>query len=1433
MDEAPAYLAAHSMTGHHNSLSMQPYTNGKVPDDFSTARSHLFCFSSIERLGVRRVMNSYLDYLESAETPRGDDFLKDFSYTLGCRRSNMEWKGVIVANSTEELVSKLKSADQGSFKRSTRDKAPSICFVFCGQGSQWAGMGRDLIGFEAFRESLSAASYFMSIYLGSQFNLLDELFATEENSRISEPDVSQPATTALQVALVDLLSALSIKPNYVVGHSSGEIAAAYASGSITREAAWEIAYWRGAAAASLGLKAPRLEGRMLAVGMSLEEANAYIEPAQRFVQVACINSPRSVTLSGRADKISFIAEELRDKGVFSRMLPVKTAYHSDHMKLVENDYRKRIAHVEARKHRPSVTMLSSLTGQTVDGEQLEASYWVNNMLSPVNFLGAVREMTKLPAPRRPSIFVEIGPRASLRTPTLDILTDADSSLKPIMMSALERGIDGETSFLQVVGDLWARGYAVDLKYAFTRSVCRHAPKCLTDLPPYPWNHDKTYWHESHLGEANRFRKYPRQDLIGAPTADSVPFQPRWRGFLRLSENPWLQDHQVQKTIIYPAAGMVAIVLEAAKQISSESSGILGYEISNMKIEKAMIVPSTSHGLETALNMKLSETDDGKGDVGSPTGSAEFSIYSKQLDGPWERNASGFLKVRYLDDSWDLVLRSHNAAYQNAGAACTEAMAPRQLYELLDTVGMNYGFLFQNIVDVRKGTGSCVSKIRIPDTKAKMPAQFEYPHLLHPATLDSMFQTLFAIDPVPMVPTFIESLFVSADIADTRTGHEEYFAGHSTARRLGVKDAQADIVMRLGQTQSHVIVKGLVLTSLADSTPEDGGFLPNHRNLCTEIVWKEDVAFSNQWPVPLLDYVGLWAHKYPGVSILQVGGACSLTLVILDHLAPVQRGPFKLSRFTIANLDPPAADRTIRLVANTPVAQAVEVVKIDGSEPLADFDLVLVDHTAAIETDHLKKHLRPNGRMLKIASHDGTVLAEPVENTNLHSPQETLDVVILHPERCSVDIRWLISWLLEYAARQGLGEMEFSAVSRHQIAENPSLVSDRIVLSLLDFDMDGEHGSSIFEWREADFDFFHAVQKTAGGIVWLTQGAQMQCQNPRASPIVGLARTLMSEDPLKTIVSLDLDIKSQIDCKETCDMILFVLSRTFADGARGGVREMEYTEKNGRLYIPRLDLVRSLNELIEGGDGSNVKETTFYTEDTDPTALKLTITKPGPKSDGVCFTEVDRRHLGPLDVEIAFNRTILSFLDTENALGHTIDSTVGMDIVGHVVRKGDLVVGLKTGDQVMALVSGGAIQSSVIVDSCFVTPFKPGLVPSCLVSAHFALFHTGRARGGSTVLVHAGASTHGFAAMQLCFLVGAEVFVTVMGSNVAGQRDMLEKTGLPSHYIIDANSGSFVDVISERTRGRGVDIVYNPTQEHVDLGAACVRRSKFGIYLYTN
>ncbi|KAI1392245.1 ketoacyl-synt-domain-containing protein [Hypoxylon trugodes] len=921
MDDAASYLARRGLPAYHNTTILENAPDSSALQSskdmplFNSAlhrlteadkkiksgsRTHLFVFSAHEQKVLSRMLKGYASYIGEKVDHMPLNFMEDLAYTLGCRRTKLQWRTSIVARSPEELVMKLGDMQPRDFTRASKDETIKVALIFGGQGAQWFAMGRELLGFGIFFQSIADATSYLKNDMKCSFDILEELIRDEESSRVNRPDISQPATTAIQVALVDLLTSyFGVSPSSVCGHSSGEIAAAYALGALSREDAWELAFHRGRCAEALQHSKDEniMEGSMLAVGLSASEVQAYMHvDDNRRVVVACINSPNSVTLSGDKDIILQVQANLQAAGIFNRILLVGVAYHSHHMKYCEDSYLGSIAHIKPERPGRRVvryphsqygmartnglhqgaelkdssseslppTMYSSVTGHAISWEQLHPEYWVRNMVSPVRFSDAMHQMVSAEGDGKPNIIIECSPHSSLQGPIRQIL-DAEEKLtqQPSYSSALHRGKDAAVSVLEMAGKLWSLGCDVAMPWVVMRDIRPSLPRLLIDLPKYPWNHDNTYWYESHLSRANRFQVHGRYDLIGRPTMDSIPSHPRWRGFFRISENPWIQDHQVQKTIIYPAGGMITMVLEAAKQVASEN--VSGIEITQFSIQKAMIIPGTLHGLEYVLNLNkradqtavTSAWSAGSSLAPVTPATFEFSICSKQLDGPWEEHGKGFVTIHYRQPAGGARVEHQNLrdrllqtdryyqAYLDAKNNCDELVAPRQLYETLDVIGMNYGPLFRNISSLFRRENFCVSTIRIPDTKSVMPANFEYPHIIHPATLDAIFQTAFAIDSEPMVPSLVGSLYISAEShALSEIGKD--LVVHTQAVRQGLRGASASLTVSDSSWSDEfaprspplIIIKDLNFTALIPNPASiENVFLSNHRNLCSEIAWE--------------------------------------------------------------------------------------------------------------------------------------------------------------------------------------------------------------------------------------------------------------------------------------------------------------------------------------------------------------------------------------------------------------------------------------------------------------------------------------------------------------------------------------------------------------------------------------------------------------------
>lgn len=399
-----------------------------------------------------------------------------------------------------------------------------------------------------------------------------------DNIRLSEPRFAQPLCTILQVALVELLQSLGIRPATVVGHSSEEIAAAYAAGAINRQAAWKLAYYRGVVSTELvnsSTDGPR--GAMIAVGLSEAAVRPYIQDILRdspradpILVVACINSPRNTTVSGDEDLVHALRAALDRNSVFARVLKVSIAYHSPHMLRVAQAYQDSIGIIkpgDAIFSSHPATMVSSVTGESITTIALrDNAYWVRNMVSTVRFSEAIeiicRNSTKKP-PRKKidlshraniplSDILEIGPHSTLQGPIREISEHVTSSLasstpkKTVAYHAmLIRGQPGTNTTLEVLGKLHCLGYNVDLSTLDNTLASQGAAaRTLHSLPGYPFDHSKTYWEEPRVSKNIRMLSQPHNELIGLPCADWNPLEPRWRNTLKVSLMPWLADHKV-------------------------------------------------------------------------------------------------------------------------------------------------------------------------------------------------------------------------------------------------------------------------------------------------------------------------------------------------------------------------------------------------------------------------------------------------------------------------------------------------------------------------------------------------------------------------------------------------------------------------------------------------------------------------------------------------------------------------------------------------------------------------------------------------------------------------------------------------------------------------------------------------------------------------
>lgn len=411
-----------------------------------------------------------------------------------------------------------------------------------------------------------------------------ELKRSELSTKLHRPFLSQPLCTAIQVALVDLLRTWHVVPTAVCGHSSGEIAAAYCAGALTRETAWKIAYFRGIVAEKLsagaGGGAPTIPTTMMSVGLSQEQVLPYLA-SEEDVSVACINSPINVTLSGTQSSIDRLFQRFDKEEIFAKKLTVKIGYHSKAMLPGTAEYRCMLGQIEwpvkllepsvedtSTAAHPKIAFYSSVTGEYIPSLATlhGPAYWVENLVSPVQFARAFAAMvastsTSSDSGKKPDsrhrVFIEIGPQPALRRPVQDnlsqLLGPGTTGSWRYVAALKSRTIADSRSLMELMGELWASGVDINLGSAnFDSTIIRSSmtqPCLLVDLPSYPFSRAKEYWEESRLSRNYAFRPYRRHALLGIRDKDWNPTEPSWKNTLRVQENSWMSDHAVSATFI--------------------------------------------------------------------------------------------------------------------------------------------------------------------------------------------------------------------------------------------------------------------------------------------------------------------------------------------------------------------------------------------------------------------------------------------------------------------------------------------------------------------------------------------------------------------------------------------------------------------------------------------------------------------------------------------------------------------------------------------------------------------------------------------------------------------------------------------------------------------------------------------------------------------
>ena len=646
--------------------------------------------SARDKEALQAIAGSYIDFLSGS-----DISLQDLYHSLTARRSHHPHRLAVVTGSPANMRDQLQQfvAEEPPTTlltgRTTTQEDHKLVFVYTGMGPQWWAMGHELLETESvFREAVTQCDRLFQEQFG--WSLLDVWLVDEAQSRMDQPEVAQPANFALQIGLTELWRSWGLKPDAVVGHSVGEVAAAYAAGVLNLEQAIQVCYHRSRLQQTING-----QGRMLATGLSEDQAQELLAELEGLISIASINSRSSVVLSGDPVALEEIAGFLDQENIFQRFLHVQVAYHSYQMEPLQTELLESFQGLTPQP--PRLPLYSTVTGRRVTDVACDAAYWWGNVRQPVRLAEA---LGKLIADDYHT-FIEVGPHPVLGAYIREELMAGQAEGQ--IFASLHRQKSERSALLEAVGGLYCKGYPVDWERLSP------GPGGYVKLPSYPWQRD-SYFFES---EASR------EDRLGSTEHPLLGNRLRIAGHVWETEIndlyfPYLKDHLIEDALVFPGAAYVEIGLALDRVMSGERSTVL----EELVFHRALILDlQVNHVLQTEMDDK-----DQTFTIASTTEGERTS---------WTVHATG----RLLQG--DMGAPPEPLDLDAIRRRCVEPLDIDAQYQELHDRGHRYGADFRCVQQIWRGTDEILAEIKGYDDA-------DASYRLHPVVLDAAFQALIAV-----------------------------------------------------------------------------------------------------------------------------------------------------------------------------------------------------------------------------------------------------------------------------------------------------------------------------------------------------------------------------------------------------------------------------------------------------------------------------------------------------------------------------------------------------------------------------------------------------------------------------------------------------------------------------------------------------------------
>ncbi|KAM0421170.1 hypothetical protein ACHAPT_011062 [Fusarium lateritium] len=1433
-------------------------TNGVNGKQAETHGVQLFVLSARSEASLQFMVSNLQQWVSSHDDA---SYFPDLAYTLSTRRSHMQFRFSAAAASHEELVTLLSQKPRITKAMITFHSV----FLFTGQGAQWHAMGRELTMHQPiFRESMLRSDKILK-QLGAEWSLIEELFRDVDSSRVGQAEISQPSTTAIQIALVDLLKSYGVFPNAVLGHSSGEIAAGYAAEALDHDTALEISYRRGFMSKACA-RVISSKGAMIAVGLGEHDVQKYIDQTRTgLICVACVNSPISTTISGDETAIDELKQILDEESIFNRKLKVDTAYHSHHMKKVAAEYLESIAHVKAHTPNPAVKFYSSvLVAQKPDG--FGAQYWVDNLVSPVRFGNALEllcrtEITSVePSPF--ALFTEIGPHGALAGPVRQTIKGLN--FKSNYLPTLVRGRDAVISLLETAGKLFEYGYPVSLQATLGGQDGTKPPTLVDDLAPYPWDHSTGYLYESNLSKQHRFRAHPPHDLLGLRVPGTTNQEPTWRNFLGVDSLPWLRDHVVDGFAIYPAAAYLSMAIEAARQISIDRriQGVVSQvHLKNVSFSKSIMIPERrTDGLTSDVEVLLTlrpakHLTDRTWET--------FRIMALSPEDVWHEHCSGSIMLEWAskedevegDREENMTTSGRLKNLQDIIDACDTTYRGEDLYKNFADNGNVYGPTFQGIQSAQIGPHSGVAEITIPDVASMMPRKHQQPHVIHPAPLDSVFQLgipLYrrSIGNGPVMPTTIDEMTINCSLSsDPGTK----WVASTSIIETGFRFARIAIMVFEETVEGAPLVPviniaGGSLRGIGEA-PVDETALPFNRKMSYAIEWKPDVDLlfpqKRDGESQLVEYLQLLAFKQPHMKILEVatGSEGGVALPLIQALDRPEGLLLDRYCYTGARNEPlEQVKASLQKWSDRVDVKALDISKDPTGQGFQqnEYDLVIASDafhgTTSVDESltNSRKLLRPRGRLV-LGAHDGhqddALSSESDRDVRLErhgfrevtpDPGSLTGLIVATAVDTPSTLRQdfpSVRIICQSPSDNGFASLADSLAAKMTSQGFPCSLdawsSEPVGIDSIYVVLDDAADAVLASPTSDKFSQVVALVTKAKNVLWVScQSSGADVHNPTKGMITGLARVVRRENAGMRFVTVDVQTDVLSGSGTLVSRLQDIVARSF-DTPIGVARsdEDEYIFSDDQLLIPRVHPDAKFDDWVKRAIHAQSMATGPFQQADRP--LKLEVETPGLLSS-LRFVDdkIPSKPLRPFELELEAKAYGVNFKDVFIAMGQMVPGVTMAGECTGIVRKVGSAVGdkFKVGDRVCGIFAE-PFSSHPRINANFSShlpeamPYSVGAsIPVIFCTAYHCLVEVARLERGQTILIHAASGGVGQAAIQLAQNIGAEIFCTV-GSSTKRQL-LIDTFSIPPSHIFSSRLRTFKQGVLRLTDNRGVDCVLN-------------------------